>query len=248
MNTGFKNLDRLINIKQPQLVMLVGKYGEQKILSGDIANHICLKQNIPVLEIVNSRKEYLIKRMLVNTAKVNYNKWTLKNQYSDEELKQIGVSIVNLIETTKELPIIIEEQELGYSKKKMKQVVCDFASKFVDHPTFYCFVVLDLFKMNDFVEREKKWEKDEIKLLKDMKKISDIMKCPIMITKNVNADKINLQNIKNFNKIKKYVDTFITINEKDKNDVIYDLQVSNRCRIIGNAKIQYDSEIRGFIE
>lgn len=251
MNTGFKNLDKLIDIKQPQVIMLVGKYSNPDILSGDIANHVCLEQEIPVLEIVSSRKEYLIKRLFVNAAKVNYNKWTRKDQYSDKELKQIGRSTVDLIETTKILPTIIEEEDLRYSRKKIKQVVFDFANEFVDHPMLDCLIVLDLFEMNCFGKRDKEYEKREIKIIKDMKRISSIMQCPIIITKSVdyiNEDKIQLEEIRNFNKIKKCVDTFITINENDKNDLMYDLEVFNKYEVIGNTKIQYNSEIRKFIE
>ena len=61
--------------------------------SGDIANNVCLKQECEVLEIVRCRKEYMIQRMFVNEANVDYRKWYHKNQYTDEELKKIGQSI-----------------------------------------------------------------------------------------------------------------------------------------------------------
>ena len=47
--------------------------------------------------------------MLVNEANANYKKQTIKNEYSDDELKQIGKATVKVIEVTKRLPTIIEQ-------------------------------------------------------------------------------------------------------------------------------------------
>ena len=84
MKTGFENLDKIVNIEKPQVILLSSRLGDGDMLSGDIANQVCLEEKQPVLEIVHSVKEYLIKRLFVNQAKVNYQKWTLKNKYSDE--------------------------------------------------------------------------------------------------------------------------------------------------------------------
>ena len=106
IKTGFNELDKIIDISKPQLILLTGTMFAD-ILSGDIANNICLKQECEVLEIIHTRKEYLIQRMLVNESNVNYRKWNQENRYTDEELKRIGKSVVNLVEVTKNLPTII---------------------------------------------------------------------------------------------------------------------------------------------
>ena len=118
MNIGFKGLDNLINIEQPQLILLTGTPFVD-MLSGDIANNVCINQKCEVLEIVKHKKEYLIKRLLVNNAMVDYKKWTEKDQYTKEELQQIGQSTVNLIETTRRLPTIIEQDLNLYNLKKL---------------------------------------------------------------------------------------------------------------------------------
>ena len=69
---------KIINLEDPQLILLTGTHFIEE-LSGDIANNVCLKQECEVLEVVSCKKEYLIKRMLVNEADVNYKSWTLKN-------------------------------------------------------------------------------------------------------------------------------------------------------------------------
>ena len=108
MKTGFDNLDKLINLRQSGVILLTGAFAE--VLSGDIANNICLKQNYEVLEIVSHKKEYLIKRLLVNKCNVDYKKWTLKNEYTEKELQEIGQATVNLVEVTNRLPTIIEQE------------------------------------------------------------------------------------------------------------------------------------------
>lgn len=78
MNTGLKNLDNIFNIDQAQLVLLTGNRIVD-MLSGDIANNICLTEDrYEVLEVVSCFKEYLIKRLFVNQANVDYKKWHIK--------------------------------------------------------------------------------------------------------------------------------------------------------------------------
>ena len=43
MKTGFEDLDEIINIEEPQLILLTGTNFIEE-LSGDIANNVCLKQ------------------------------------------------------------------------------------------------------------------------------------------------------------------------------------------------------------
>ena len=69
------------------------------------------------------KKEYLIKRILVNEADVNYKSWTLKDKYSDKELQQIGQATVNLIEVTKRLPTIIEQDFNLYNLNEVVKLV-----------------------------------------------------------------------------------------------------------------------------
>ena len=58
MKTGFEDLDKIINIEEPQLILLTGTTFIEE-LSGDIANNVCLKQEGEVLEVVSCKKEYL---------------------------------------------------------------------------------------------------------------------------------------------------------------------------------------------
>lgn len=167
MNTGFKNLDKLINIEEPQLILLTGAYFIEELL-GDIANNVCLKQKREVLEIVRCKKEYLIQRMLVNEANVNYKKWHFKNQYTDRELKNIGKSIVNLIETTKRLPTIVEQDKWLYDLKKLAKVVSNYAKQYADREKVDTLVVLDIFPLSDKVKGKsfEKYRRQSLKLIK----------------------------------------------------------------------------------
>lgn len=110
IKTGFESLDNLIDLNKAGLTVLTG-IGFTDMLSGDIANNICLEQECDVLEVVSCKKEYLIKRLLINNAGVNYKKWAVKDQYTKQELGQIGQKTVDLIETTKRLPTIYEKAE-----------------------------------------------------------------------------------------------------------------------------------------
>lgn len=57
MKTGFKNLDEIIDLEQTGVVLLTGT-NFIDMLSGDIANNVCLKQECEVLEVVRHKKEY----------------------------------------------------------------------------------------------------------------------------------------------------------------------------------------------
>ena len=124
---GFKDLDKLIDLNHAGIAVLTG-ISFADILSGDIANNICLQQECDVLEVVNSKKEYLIKRLLVNNANVNYKKWTVKDQYSKQELQQIGQATVDLIETTRRLPTIVEQDFELYKLKNVARLVDEWAN------------------------------------------------------------------------------------------------------------------------
>ena len=133
MNIGLKNLDKIVNLKESEVILLTGINVD--VLSGDIANNICLNQEYEVLEVVSHKKEYLIKRLLVNQSNVDYKKWTLKDKYTDKELMQIGQATINLIETTKRLPIIIEQNMNLYNLRNITKLVSDFANRYADRET-----------------------------------------------------------------------------------------------------------------
>ena len=60
MKTGFDNLDKMLDLGKLGVILLTG-INFIDILSGDIANNICLNQEYEVLEVVSHKKEYLIK-------------------------------------------------------------------------------------------------------------------------------------------------------------------------------------------
>ena len=122
---------------------------------GDIANNICLKQECDVLEIVGCKKEYLIKRIFVNECNVNYRKWTIKTEYTKEELQQIGQKTVDLIEVMKRLPTIIEDD---FESNKLVKVVDNYANHYADREEIQTLVVLDVYPLNS--EMESRFEKE----------------------------------------------------------------------------------------
>ena len=81
MKTGFNELDKIIDIGIPQLILLTGIH-LIKELSVDIANNECFRQqddkDYNVLEIVRCRKEYIIQRMIINEANITYRNWYYK--------------------------------------------------------------------------------------------------------------------------------------------------------------------------
>lgn len=69
IKTGFNELDKMIDISKTQLILLTGTMFVD-ILSGDIANNVCLKQECEVLEIIHTRKEYLMQGSYTINKKV----------------------------------------------------------------------------------------------------------------------------------------------------------------------------------
>lgn len=254
MKTGFEGLDEIINLEEPQLILLTGSHFREE-LSGDIANNVCLKQECEVLEIVSCKKEYLIKRMLVNESNVNYKNWTLKDKYSDDELKQIGQSTVNLIEVTKRLPTIIEQDFNLYNLKEVAKLVSDFANHYADKEIVNTLVVLDISPLNS--QHKGKYKTQILKLIKDLKKISIKLRCPIIFIYNIDISKkyntdnntcnyLTKEHIDNINKINKYVDTFIIANSDNEQRDIFNVDIYDTKAKIGTCKLRYDYNCRKF--
>lgn len=252
MKTGFDNLDKLINLRQPGVILLTGAFAE--VLSGDIANNICLKQNYEVLEIVSHKKEYLIKRLLVNKCNVDYKKWTLKNEYTEKELQEIGQATVNLVEVTNRLPTIIEQEMNLYNLKKVTKLVSNFANIYADGEEVSSLVVLDIFPLNTEHIKSKKYIKNIIKLFKDIDKVSKKLNVPIIIVYNMKYNEensktkyIEKQDIGYIKKINKYINKTIIVNLIEKQEDVYNLDIYDINIKIGTAKLKYDFKCRRFI-
>lgn len=255
MRTGFEGLDEIINLEDPQLILLTGTHFIEE-LSGDIANNVCLKQEREVLEVVSCKKEYLIKRILVNEADVNYKSWTLKDKYSDKELQQIGQATVNLIEVTKRLPTIIEQDFNLYNLNEVAKLVSDFANHYADRGiTANTLVVLDIVPLNS--QHKGRYRKQILKLIKDLKKISIKLRYPIIFIDNIDISKkhntdnntcnyLTKEHIDNINKINKYVDTFIIVNSDNEQRDIFNVDVYDTKAKIGTCKLKYDFRCRKF--
>ena len=263
MNTGFDDLDKIIDIGQPGVTLLVGTTFVNTF-SGDIANNVCLEQECEVLEIVNCSKEYLIKRMLVNRCNIDYRKWTQKNQYTDKEFQKIGKNMVDLIETTKRLPTIIEQEGNLYDLKNIEKVILNYANIYADREDIKSLVVLSIYPFRSPISRLKdmeKYIKEKIRLIKKLRKISYKFRCPIIIVNNIditklyNQDKnitdyITKKDINNINRINKYINKFIILNlnvdEKIENKHVFDVDVYNTNEKTGSCKLKYDIRCRKF--
>ena len=250
MQTGFKKLDNMINLEKSKVILLTGN-NFADILSGDIANNVCLKQNCDVLEVVSNKKEYLIKRLLVNNANVDYRNWTLKNKYTKQELERIGQATVNLIEVTNRMPTIIEQGMNLYNLRKITKIVLDFANVYADREIVSALVVLDIFPLNAGHIKRIKYIRNIIKLFKVMNKISKKLNIPIIIVYNIDIEKkynvetskinyLKKQDIGYENKINKYIDKTIIINLDEKQEDMYNLDVYDTNSKIGTAKLKYD--------
>ena len=237
MKTGFKNLDKVFNIEQPQLVLFTGNIMVD-MLSGDIANNICIYQedNFGVLEIVNTKKEYLIKRLFVNEANVNYNKWTFKNVYSDYELKIIGQKMVNLIETTNRLPTIIESEI--FSNNQLEKFIYDYVNVYADRDEIRTIIVIDIGPFN-FSHRTKMWHSfaekmRTIKFVKKMQKYCKKYNLPIIII-CTNEDVLNV--------ISKYSDRILKCGSRENNGIA-EIDIIENNKIIGSCNLKYNWELR----
>lgn len=273
MKTGFKSLDEIINLAEPQLILLTGTNNIEE-LSGDIANNVCLKQECDVLEIVNCKLGYILQRMFVNLADVNYRSWYRRNEYTDEELKRIAIKIEDVIEGTKKFPKIIEQGLFVYDLKKVAKFVEDYANHYADRGTpANTLVVLDIFPLKDIqkhliysktrrLKRYLEYRKDRndcLKLIKELRKISHEISCPIIFIDNIdmmkkyNADLtrnyLTKNDIDNIKQVNKYVDKFIILNADKREDInLYNVDVYNQKEKIGICKLKFDSNCRKFLD
>ena len=256
IKTGFKSLDKLIDLNHAGIAVLTG-IGFADILSGDIAHNICLQQEYDVLEIVSPKKEHLIKRLLVNYANVNYKKWTLKDQYTKEELQQIGQATVDLIETTRRLPTIIEQDLELYKLKNVAKLVEEWANCYADSEDISTAVILDIFPLNREAKskNEKRYARESVKLIKKLYRISKKLNCPILLVLGIDLKKqynnnfkyLTLNDIDNISKIHRFIDNFLVLNYANENR-IFNLDIYNNKEKTGSCKLRYNYEIRRFEE
>ena len=256
IKTGFKSLDNLIDLNKG-ITILTG-IGFANILSGDIANNICLQQKCDVLEVVSCKKEYLIKRLFVNNANVNYKKWTLKDQYTKEELQEIGQKTVDLIETTRRLPTLLEQDLELYKLKNVAKLVDEWANCYADREDISTAVTLDIFPLNREAtsKNEKRYARESVKLIKKLHKISKRLNCPILLVlgiqlmKKYNKQSYNYlipKDIDNMDKIHRFIDNFLVLNYTNENR-IFNLDIYNNKEKTGSCKLRYNYEIRKFEE
>ena len=236
MITEFKKLDKLINLNEPEIIAFSGLYLVD-MLTGDIANNICLHQDCEVLEMVSHNKEYLIKRLVINQANVNYRNWYRK-AYNEKELKQIALSNIGLFETTTRLPNIVEVNLMNL--KDIKRYIENYANHYADRDKIDTLIVLDIFPLNDEYilknsERDKRYTREGVKLIKSISKICKKLRCPIIF--------VYFNDISN---IIKYIDKYIIMKEDEQGKGGMKLEVHNKNEIIGTCNIRYDFEHRKF--
>ena len=235
MNTGFKNLDKVFNIEQAQLVLLTGRTFVD-MLSGDIANNICLANDrFEVVEIVSCFKEYLIKRLFINQAEVNYRTWCLKDQYTEDELKQIGQATVNLIEVTKRLPRIVEN-DIFWGLKELKKYIYNFVNTHADRDEISSLLIIDISPFNSYPDKKDKKYYKYKRFTKAISKYAKRYNCPIMMI---------CTNEKILEKIKKYADRIINVKDRA-DDGAFNVSIIENNNIIGSCKLNYNNEYRRF--
>lgn len=240
MKKGLTELEKMLNIETPQLILLSGSQLIEE-LSGDIAKKICFKKqdnkDYNVLEIIKCQKEYVIQRMIINEANVPYRNWYCKEKYTDKELQKIGQAVINLVNAPKNTPTIIEQNIELYDLKKVSKLIKNYAHEYTDSTNSITVIVVDIFQINDTyrniiyikkrsLEKYLEYIKDRrktLKLIKDLKKISHKLRCTIIFLYNIdfikkhNKEKntmnyLTKEHIDNIEKINKYVDKFIITN------------------------------------
>lgn len=236
MNTGFNELDKLINLNEPEIIAFTG-LSLVNMLTGDIANNICLHQEYDVLEMVSHKKEYLIKRLVINQADVNYRNWYPK-VYDEKELKQIAVSTLNLFETTKRLPNIVETKTMD--TKDIIHYIENYANWYADRDEIRTLVILDFFPLNDSYilensKRDKRYKRESVKLIKSLSKICKRLRFPLIFVYFRDIDEIT-----------NYVDKWVVLKENKNRRSIMSLEVHNKNELIGTCDLKYNFEYRRF--
>lgn len=235
MKTGFKELDKVFNFEKAQLVLLTG-HNFVDMLSGDIANNICLANDrFEVVEIVSCFKEYLIKRLFINQAEVNYKKWCLKDQYTDNELKQIGQATVDLIETTKRLPRIVENDIFG-GLNELKKYIYNFVNTHADRDEIMSLVVIDIPSFNSYPDKKDKKYYKYKRFTKAISKYAKRYNCPIVMI---------CTNEKILEEIKKYANKIINVKDRA-DDGAFNVNIIESNNIISSCKLNYNNEYRRF--
>jgi len=245
METGFKELDKIIDLRKPQVILLTGTIFTGTLLE-NISNNVCLTQKCEILKIVSFTKEYMLKRMLVSECDLDFKKWN-KNKYTDEEFKRIGQYTVNLFNTKNKLPTIIEYNMNIHKLNKIKKFISNFVNiinSYEKEKLVEKLVTIDILPLNEEVK-----EKGVDKLFKSLNRISNKLKCPIIIiydNESLRKHYITKGDIDNIKVINKYIDTTIIVN--DLKDELVSIDVYDTETKIGTCKLKYDFRCRKFID
>ena len=167
---------------------------------------------------------------------------------------------MNLIEVTKRLPTIIEQDMYLYDLKNVTRLVWEWANDYADRTINETLVVLDISPLNSQQIRKRRC-KNRIarKFVKDIQKIGKklnttiILVCAIDIGKKYSQtthqpNYIKKQDIEYVNYINKYVDKFIilNVNKQSNGTRLFDIDIYNQNNKINSCKLAYDYKIRKF--
>lgn len=162
MKTGFKALDKLINIDN-KLIIIGGRLRTERTkLYLNIATNIALRQNIPTLIFSESEsKEKIINRILASENRIDMTDIKENTLTKDEKEK-----IQNTRDILNKAPLYIEEtKEIDF--EEFKRIV-----KKLKKEKDIQFIVVDYFKLNNGI--------DYFKVGKELKRIQKELNVTIM--------------------------------------------------------------------
>lgn len=156
-----------------------------------------------------------------------------KNEYTEAELKQIGQATVDLIETTKRLPRIIENDL--WDLKDLEKYIYKFVNSYADRDEIMSLIVIDIYPFNGYPYKKEKDHNKNKNFIKAMSEYSKRYNCPILV---VCTNDLILE------EVKEYVDKILKLG--DRHDSILNVGIIENDKIINSCKLKYNFDIRKF--
>lgn len=191
MNTGFKDLDEVIEMKKGDLMVVASRPAMGKsTFALNILSHIALKEKKSVLLFsLEASKENIINKLIISNSMVEAEKFDMYNQYKKEEsekpelLEDDWDRIAYGINLLKDAPIYIAS-EAPYTIED----ICIKSSELKKEKDIGI-IIIDYLQLIQFNKKKRLSRDNELtEILRKLKVLAKILDIPIIITSQLSGE------------------------------------------------------------
>lgn len=191
MNTGFKDLDEIIDLKKGELVVIASRpaMGKSTFVL-NILSHFTLKEKKSVLFFsLENSNDNIINKLIISNSMVEAEKFQLYNKYKQENTEKPGLSeddwdrIAYGINLLKDAPIYIAS-DVPYSIED----ICIKSTRLKKEKNIEA-IIVDYLQLIQFNKKKVLSRDEEItEILRKLKVLAKILDVPVIITSQISRE------------------------------------------------------------